>query len=302
MMNWKKAFPGEMKVILVFVLVFKIYHGFSNVMQWGGFTMVFDAWEDYLEIMIPGLWAGFIVLFIVWKQKEDLLKVDRMRDALVRDVSHELKTPVAKHAMQMEIIRPVMESHNLTGEERKALGVMESSIRRQERVISNLLDLSRLEDGRREFRREPVELGGVCRKVMDDFRYETEKHGVELTCSVPPIWIESDEAMLWHLFSNLVGNAVKFSRGQETAKVDISAEQVGGTVTLRVVDSGRGMSPEELGRAFDRFYQGSASVEGSGVGLSICESIAEGLGCELTLESPGKGQGVTAAITFPLRP
>jgi signal transduction histidine kinase len=261
--NWRKGFPKEAKVLLATLLLFKLYHGFSNIMQWSGVTMAFDEWEDYLEIIVPGLWAGFAALFILWRQKEDLLKIDRMRDALIADVSHELKTPVAKHSMQMEIIKPIIRKHKLSVEESKALHVMEQSIRRQESVIRNLLDLSRLEAGRRRFRRQRVNLNEICSKVIEDF------------------------------------NSIKFRREEVPAKMSIAAAEDNGHVTLRVIDNGRGMDSEEIENAFDRFYQTTASAEGSGVGLSICEATAEGIGCKLTLESPGKGQGTTAVITFP---
>ena len=81
------------------------------------------------------------------RQYEELKKLDQMKDGLIRDVSHELKTPVAKHAMQLEILKPIIEKHHLTENESSALLIMEESIRRQESVIRNLLDLSRLEGG-----------------------------------------------------------------------------------------------------------------------------------------------------------
>jgi signal transduction histidine kinase len=297
--NWRKGFSEEAKVLLAILILFKLYHGFSNIMQWSGITVAFDEWEDYLEIIVPGLWAGFAALFILWRQTDDLLKMDRMRDALIADVSHELKTPVAKHSMQMEIIKPIMQNHELSVDELKALRVMEESIRRQENVIRNLLDLSRLEAGRRQFRRQRVSLNEICSKVLEDYRYEIEVYGLEVTCSVPPIDIVSDGEMLWHLISNLVSNSIKFRREEVPAKVNIAAVEDNGQVTLRVIDNGRGMSGKEIENAFDRFYQTTASAEGSGVGLSICKAIAEGLDCRLGLESPGKGQGTTAAITFP---
>ena len=73
-------------------------------------------------------------------------------------------------------------------------------------------------------------------------------------------------------------------------------------IALRIADNGRGMTAEELSRAFHRFYRGSASVEGSGMGLSICEATAGDLGCKLALESPGRGRASTAAITLPIQP
>ena len=69
---------------------------------------------------------------------------------------------------------------------------------------------------------------------------------------------------------------------------------------MRVADNGIGLAPEEQAQAFDRFYQASVSIEGSGVGLSICRSIVEGMGGTIALASPGRGGGLTATLTLPL--
>ena len=76
----------------------------------------------------------------VERQNEELRVVDRMKDALLRDVAHELKTPVAKHAMQLEILRPLLKAHRITPQEQRAFAVMEESIRRQQSVVRNLLE------------------------------------------------------------------------------------------------------------------------------------------------------------------
>jgi signal transduction histidine kinase len=106
--------------------------------------------------------------------------------------------------------------------------------------------------------------------------------------------------MLWHVVSNLVNNAVKFAarNGQRRLEATVSREE--GAVVLRITDNGVGLAPEEASRAFDRFYQASASIEGSGVGLSICRSIMEGLGGSIALESPGRDRGAVATVTLPL--
>jgi signal transduction histidine kinase len=106
--------------------------------------------------------------------------------------------------------------------------------------------------------------------------------------------------MLRHLFSNLMNNAIKFRRRDLPGKVRISMEQRDGEVEVRISDNGVGMARENLDRAFSRFFQASAAYEGSGVGLTICRMIAEGLGGGVRLESEGRGKGVTAAVTLPL--
>jgi PAS domain S-box-containing protein len=234
------------------------------------------------------------------RQNQELRKLDRMKDALIRDVSHELKTPVAKHAMQLEILKPIVREHELSNEEHRALAVMEESIRRQESVISNLLDLSRLEGGTREYRREPVRVDDLLRRVLSDYSYATEIHGIDVGIEAETVTISSDAEMLWHLFSNLVNNAIKFQRGGAAGKITVSVARGGGEARVEVRDNGIGMAREEIPKAFSRFYQVSTSSEGSGVGLAICHMIAEGLGGAIRLESGGSGKGTAAIVTLPL--
>jgi signal transduction histidine kinase len=101
------------------------------------------------------------------------------------------------------------------------------------------------------------------------------------------------------VLSNLVNNAVKFA-APAARRLELSAQQEGERAVVRVADNGIGMDPRELERAFERFYQASASIEGSGVGLSICRSIVEGMGGTIALASPGRGGGLTATLTLPL--
>lgn len=233
-------------------------------------------------------------------QNRQLKKLDALKDTLIRDVSHELKTPVAKHAMQLEILKPLMEEHQLSREERKALVVMEESIRRQESVIRNLLDLSRLEAGGREYRSDPVRLDRLLGEVAEDYAYATEVHGIEVSIDAEEVSIESDAEMLWHLFSNIMNNAIKFRRRGMPGRIRVVVSRRKGAGEIRIEDNGIGMEKEQLVQAFSRFYQATAACEGSGVGLTICRMIVQGLGGRIALESGGRGKGTAVIVTLPL--
>jgi signal transduction histidine kinase len=114
-----------------------------------------------------------------------------------------------------------------------------------------------------------------------------------------PLLVTADEEMLWHVFSNIVNNAVKFAAREGGRRLEVSAAREGERALARVVDNGIGMTPEEQARAFDRFYQASATIEGSGVGLSICREIMEGMGGTIELVSAGRGQGAVATVSLP---
>jgi PAS domain S-box-containing protein len=187
------------------------------------------------------------------EQNLELRKLDRMKDGLIRDVSHELKTPVAKHVMQLEILRPLTRSEHLSHEEQRAFAVMDESIRRQESVIRNLLDLSRLESGGRKYTKSEVRLDRIFDRLLEDY----------------------------------------------PGRISISAERSGDEILIRFVDNGIGLEPEDREKVFSRFYQASASHEGSGVGLTICKKIVEGLGGRVWLDSDGRNRGVTVTVALP---
>jgi len=236
----------------------------------------------------------------VERQNEELRVIDRMKDALLRDVAHELKTPVAKHAMQLEILRPLIKAHRIEPHEERAFVVMEESIRRQQSVVRNLLDLTRLEAGGRVYRKEPLSLKVVLERVQVDYQYAFDTYGIAFTVEVPDITLVGDEEMLWHVFSNLVNNAIKFRRREGQPQIAVRATVAGSWVSVRVEDNGGGVPADELGKVFSRFYQGTAASEGSGVGLSICKRITEDLGGRIHMESAGIGQGCAVVVELPL--
>jgi signal transduction histidine kinase len=136
--------------------------------------------------------------------------------------------------------------------------------------------------------------------VLEDYHFTMEAHRIRLIKDLPPISIRSDGEMLWHVFSNLVSNAIKFRGAAGRPTISVLAECRDGHVLVTVADNGIGLEPEIRDRVFDRFFQVSAVVEGSGVGLTIAKMIVEDLGGTITLASEGAGKGTSVGITLPL--
>ncbi len=235
------------------------------------------------------------------RQNQELKALDKMKDGLIRDATHELKTPVAKQGMQLEILKRILDKEGLSDACAKVINTMESSIQRQDSVINNILDLSRLEAGGRKFRSEPMRLDMVLNSVIEDYQTTLEAHNIKINKVLPEITIDSDREMLFHVFSNLINNAIKYRGSVHQPEINISLEAGGEKVAIKVSDNGIGMTEDALAHAFDKFYQASASAEGSGVGLSIVKMITEGLGGRVWLESAGIDQGVTAVVEFPVK-
>jgi signal transduction histidine kinase len=112
--------------------------------------------------------------------------------------------------------------------------------------------------------------------------------------------VKSDGEMLWHVFSNLLGNAIKFSNNNGDGRIGISVKQEGGRAVVSMRDNGIGMNRDLAEKVFDPFMQSSASEEGIGVGLTLCRMIMEGLGGDVALASRGPGLGATATVTLPV--
>jgi signal transduction histidine kinase len=234
------------------------------------------------------------------RQNEELKVLDRVKDGLIRDVTHELKTPVAKFRMQSELLRDFLQERGLAAEAAGMLEVVDHSIARQEGVIKNILNLARLEGGGSRYRKGKVELAALVGGVLEDFAGIAANRGVEVRAALEPVTVTADGDILRHAVTNLVDNAIKFSRAGEGAWLRVRTCLRHGRAELIVEDNGVGMTEEERERAFDRFYQGSASTEGSGVGLAIARRIVVDHGGAITVASGGRGEGTTVLITLPL--
>lgn len=229
----------------------------------------------------------------------ELQKLDQMKDALIRDVTHEFKTPVAKHAMQIELLRNRLGDHCL-GNVDEILQVMERSVRRQQQVVRNLLDLSRLESGWYRQPLVPIRLGEALAALVQEERPLLDREGVELQLDAPDLLVLGSEELLWHVFANLLNNAVKYRSRSRRCLIRIAAAQEGDWAVVRVQDNGIGLTPAQLGMVFERFYQATASSEGAGVGLSICARAVEAMGGAITIQSDGLGAGSTAVVKLAL--
>jgi signal transduction histidine kinase len=234
------------------------------------------------------------------RQNEELKVLDRVKDGLIRDVTHELKTPVAKFRMQTELLRDFLRERGLEADAAGLLEVVDRSIGRQEGVIRNILNLARLEGGGSRFRMGRVDLAGLVGAVVEEFADQAAACGVELQAALEPVMVTGDPDILRHAVANLVDNAIKFRNAGPGAWLRLRTGLRGGVAEISVEDNGLGMTQEERDHAFERFFQGSASVEGSGVGLAIVRRIIADHGGTIHLASAGRGMGTQATVTLPL--
>jgi signal transduction histidine kinase len=212
-------------------------------------------------------------------------------------VSHDLHTPLTAIKGAMEVLL-----HEGVGMElsRELLGIAQKNTDRLFRMVSDILDLARIEAGRFEIRREPFDVVMGARSAMDRLRRLAQDRGITLSLQAAdglPL-VSADGVRMDQVFTNLLANALKFTPhgGQISAVVHERLNDI----LVQVRDSGMGIPPEHLDRIFDRFYRvplpAGEQVEGSGLGLSICKAIVEEHGGQIWVES-SVGTGSTFSFT-----
>lgn len=176
-------------------------------------------------------------------------------------------------------------------------------------LISDILDISKIESGRLDLNYEPTDAAACTRSVVGSFEPLLKTRNIELSCHVAPDlpkWLHIDQSRYCQILFNLVGNAAKFTR-QGGVSVDIWTEQHLDRMYLcgKVADSGVGMSPEDLANIFEPFQQGEGArkhaIGGSGLGLAICRRLVESMGGQISVKSQ-LGQGSTFTFSIATRP
>ncbi len=229
------------------------------------------------------------------KMVEELGGVETLRTDFIANVSHEMKTPLAV----MQNYGTLLQSPDLSDEKRieYAKGVTDSS-RRMADMMTNILKLNRLENQQIYPQVSEFDLGEqLCECLL---RYENvwEKANIELETEIDEnVRVKADAELLSHVWNNLFSNAFKFTPSGGKVTVSLSATEHHATV--KVSDTGCGMTPEVGAHIFEKFYQGdtSHSVQGNGLGLALVKRVIDIMQGEIHVESSvGKGSAFTVRI------
>jgi two-component system sensor histidine kinase ResE len=212
------------------------------------------------------------------RRDEALRTSDRLRRQMLADVSHELKTPLTAMRGYVETLR--MTDVPLDGVARKrCLDTLERETLRLDRIVKDLLDLARLENGVGSLDVRVFATSRVFEHVVDRHEQEAKARDIQLTTRVTPgaDQMVGDPDRIEQVIENLVANALRHTPDGGT--IEVGAAVVGDSIRLSVVDSGEGIPPEHVPHVFDRFYkvdQARANgATGSGLGLSIAKAIVE---------------------------
>jgi two-component system, OmpR family, phosphate regulon sensor histidine kinase PhoR len=243
-------------------------------------------------------------VLIVLRDISSAANAVQMKTDFVANASHELRTPIAAIKIAFETIKDVY--HDDPDQTDRCIGIIDGHLRRLEEMLSDLLDLSRVENAEQQPAIGPVKINELFAMVRGTMLPLARQKGVELKFDedhrIPEL--VSDARLLNLILRNLVENAIKFTPagGSVTVAVDSGQDE---KVAMRVTDTGIGIPPEHIDRVFERFYQvdparsGSAG-RGTGLGLAIVKHAVHALGGTVTISSM-IGQGTAVTCLFPPR-
>lgn len=234
----------------------------------------------------------------VMRDITNLRHVEMMKETLVRDVAHELKTPTAKFIMTTQLLARQMENNPDKERCLPMIKILSDNADRLMRTISSIMDLSKVESGMSDIRKQELNLNDVLKLVTDDLRPLVEQHHLKLETRLfpSPLKMLGDPDMLYRVFMNLITNAIKFT---PDGSITVTSSNRGNDVFAEVADTGIGIEPENLQKIFEAFFQKTPSTIGIGVGLTISKEIVALHEGEIWVESEGAGQGSVFKVVFP---
>jgi signal transduction histidine kinase len=257
----------------------------------------------YITVLVVVVSMTLLGAYLFWRDVRREVALAELRSQFVSSVSHELKTPLTAIRMFAETLLLGRSERPATHEEYLETIVNESE--RLTRLLNNVLDFSKIEQGKKLYRLEPHSLGAIVRSAARTMHYPLSQQGFDLRVSVddrlPPV--ASDADAMEQAILNLLSNAMKYS-GQSRS-IDLQARRDGDCARVSVTDRGLGIPPHEQGRIFEKFYRiGGAEREGipgTGLGLTLVEHVARGHGGEVKVDSV-PAEGSTFSIFLPLLP
>ena len=223
---------------------------------------------------------------------------NRSKDEFLAVLSHELRTPLN---VMIGRITQLREADLPQDARDRAIESLERSARHQWRLVDELLDVARIENGKLELQLAPVDVADIVRSVVDGLASRAMAAGVELRPDVRSAMVMADSSRLQQVLGNLVGNAVQFTPAG--GLITISVVPVDAEVEIAVRDTGIGIDATLLPHIFERFRQSSDPEQrghrGLGLGPAIASGIVDAHGGRLTAASGGPGRGTTFTVVLP---
>ncbi|HEV3437548.1 MAG TPA: ATP-binding protein [Gemmata sp.] len=227
------------------------------------------------------------------KQAEDAEReASRRKSEFLAILAHELRNPLAPIRNGLQILRLAEDDKAATA---KARSMMEKQLGHMARLIDDLLDLSRIANGKIELRKQRIDIASAVQDALETSGPLIQASGHKLTVSIPPkpVYVDADRTRLAQIFANILNNGAKFT--PHGGHIWLAVEQEGSDVVVKVRDNGVGIPTEMLPKIFDMFTQVDSSVDrsqgGLGIGLNLVRGLIEMHGGRIEAHSDGPGMG-----------
>jgi signal transduction histidine kinase len=208
-------------------------------------------------------------------------------------VSHDLRGPLHAISLACEALRDEIPQESL-----RYLGAIERASVRAERLISDLLEASAIENGALTLNRGAIDAAALIKQVAADHELLAKESGGRIQANLPTeaTLVSADRDRVMQVLANLIGNALKHARG---APIEISLDRTGQEARIAVRDRGPGITDSELPHIFDRYWSGRTKRGGAGLGLAIAKGIVDAHGGQIFVAST-HGEGAEFSFTLPL--
>ena len=217
----------------------------------------------------------------------------RTRDEILAVVSHDLRGPLHAISLATEALKD--EVH---GSATRYLGAIERASTRAERLITDLLEASAIENGALTLTRGAVDAGSILRQAAAEHELLAKETGGRIVAHIPdePVLVSADRDRVLQVLGNLIGNSLKHAKG---APIDLTVERADAAAVIAVRDHGPGIPATELPHVFDRYWTGRTKKGGAGLGLAIAKGIVAAHGGQIAVDS-SQGEGAKFFFTLPL--
>ncbi|MDP2957265.1 MAG: HAMP domain-containing sensor histidine kinase, partial [Longimicrobiales bacterium] len=257
----------------------------------------------YVGMLVVVLGVTVFGAYLLWFDVRRELRLAELRSQFVSSVSHELKTPLTAIRMFAETL--ALDSFQDPAARREYIDTIVNETERLTRLLDNVLDLSKIERGQKQYRFRPTELPQVIDRCARMLQYPLQQRGfslhVEAAEALPPM--AADEDALEQAVLNLLTNAMKYSG--ESRDIDLRLRRADGEAIISVKDRGVGIPAPHKARVVEKFYRvpsaENAGIPGTGLGLTLVDHIVTAHGGRLDIESE-PGLGSTFSIHLPLEP
>ncbi len=241
---------------------------------------------------------------LLGQERETVAKLqalDQLKDNVISHVSHELRSPLTSILGYTQLLA----DEDLDEDQQRFVATIARNADRLQRVIDDLLFLSRADVQKVELPHEQVDLAGIVRDGLEAVKPFADSSQLTIETAIHDgVVVEGDAGRLGQVVDNLLSNAVKYTPAGGTVRVRLASH--GTRALLDVEDTGIGVPTAERGRLFERFFRASTATEraiaGTGLGLAITKTIVEAHGGEIVADKGGNGRGTRFTVTLPQRP